>query len=173
MKLLAPLSTKERQLLFKQTSKTPGLIENLLRGLSPGQLTTPQVHGFSLHEQVWHLADLEREGFQFRLQALLSQKFPCLENFDGDEVAKQRHYHSLSLQQAFMIFSETRLKNLWLLSGINHADWMRRGMQNGVGEVCVADVFRAMAAHDLSHIQEIEAILRGDAPLKSDSTVAA
>ena len=167
-----PLSTKERKQLFKHTSAAPRVIENLLRGVTSDQMIVQPNGEFSLHEHVWHLADLESEGFRPRLLALLNEDYPQLANFDGDLIAQQRNYHSLPLQQAFFRFSETRLQNLWLLSGIGHADWMRRGEQAGLGEVCLADVFRAMAAHDFAHIQTIEAQRKGK-PDNRSSTAAA
>jgi hypothetical protein len=173
-----PLSTRERKQLFKIAAATPRAVESMLFGLSSQQLlcrpkTGLSLHELSLHEQVWHLADLEVFGFKKRFNAILSEERPLLEDFDGDAVAAERNYHSLSLQQAFHLFSETRLQNLWLLSGINPADWMRRGEQQGLGVVNLADVFRSMAAHDRAHLSEIETILHGDSAAGHSTIVAA
>lgn len=173
MQKLLPLSTKERKHLFKRTSSTPVVVEALLRGLSQQKLLQKPDKSFSLHEHIWHLADLESVAVGPRIKALLEQDTPLLADFPGDEVAMRRNYHTLPLQEAFATFSHARLQNLWILSGVGPADWMRRGEQEGVGIVSLVDIFRAMAVHDDDHVTDIKKILAGDSVAQSSSNVAA
>ena len=154
-----PLSSKEKSRLFAITAAMPLKIEKLISSLSLEELTKRPESGFSLHEHVWHLADLEIEGFKIRLEKILQEHRPKLINFDGDKVAADRDYHSLPLMQALKQFSQARLTNLWLLSGVQHADWIRSGYFESTGDIRLVDVFRGMAEHDLDHLNEIEALL--------------
>ena len=52
--------------------------------------TPPADGGFSLVEQAWHLADLEREGYGERIRRLLAEEDPALPDFDGARVAAER-----------------------------------------------------------------------------------
>lgn len=47
--------------------------------------------------------------------------------------------------------------NLALLRSVPASAWSRRGVQEGVGEVTLADVVRGMREHDASHRTEIAA----------------
>ena len=173
MKPLLPLSSKERAELFKLTAATPLKIEKLLQNLTAEQLLQKSTQGFSLHEHVWHLADLEQDGFSKRIELLLQEEHVVLPDFPGDKIAMERNYQQLPLAHAFKQFSRARLHNLWTLSGLKHIDWMRQGQQEGVGNVRLVDIFRAMAEHDVAHLQEIAALLNKDFNYQPTKPVAA
>ena len=46
---------------------------------------------------MWHLCDLEREGFGVRIRRLRDETTPHPPDFDGTRVAQQRDYRALSL----------------------------------------------------------------------------
>src|SRR5688572_30494985 len=64
--------------------------------------------GFSLVEHVWHLADLEREGYAARIRRLLSEDEPVLSNFDGNRVARERLYERRNFAEGLIAFTEAR-----------------------------------------------------------------
>jgi hypothetical protein len=115
---------------------------------------------FSPVEQCWHLADLESEGFGARIRLLLGQDRPFLPDFDGARVARERHYRARSLVEGLRAFRVARESNLAVLRSVPDAAWSRSGVQEGVGEVSLADVPRLMHEHDLSHKAEIIAWCR-------------
>ena len=157
--LFAPLTTHERQHLFKATAATPGEVERLLGNLSIESIQRKQARDFSLHEHVWHLADVEVMAYANRFNLVMSEERPQLMNFDGDRIAAERNYHLLPLARGLRAFADARLRNLWLLSGANGADWMRTGQQEGVGTVTLASLFRSLLAHDQAHIAQIKHLL--------------
>jgi hypothetical protein len=115
---------------------------------------------FSPVEQCWHLADLEREGYAYRIRRLLDADEPQLPDFDGDRIAAERNYRDRDVQAGIAAFREARRDNLDLLRTLDGSQWSRGGSQDGVGRIVLADLPRMMAAHDASHRAEIEAWLR-------------
>lgn len=127
-----------------------GLNERQARERGEGDLTSPV-------EQVWHLADLEREGFGVRIERLLNEDDAQLPDFDGSAVAERRNYRRKSLVEGMRAFSRARQDNIDALQRVTPADWTRRGEQEGVGPVTLGDIPIMMAEHDASHRKEIYA----------------
>jgi DinB family protein len=123
-------------------------------------LDAPPGGGFSLVEQAWHLADLEREGFGARITRLLEEEAPFLPDFDGARIARERDYRSRPLDAGLQAFAAARAANLARLRSVPEAAWHRTGTQEGVGPVTLADLPRLMLEHDDSHRKELAALLQ-------------
>jgi len=121
---------------------------------------------FSPVEQVWHLADLEAEGFGLRIQRLLSESGPLLPDFEGAKIARQRNYLSLSLSAGLTAFHAARQANIAALQSLSTEDWSRGGVQEGVGPVSLCDMPELISQHDAAHRAEIDQWLQpvGNAP---------
>ena len=125
--------------------------------LTPEEARTPGPGGtFSPVEQVWHLADLEREGFGVRIRRLQTEINPHLPDFDGTKIAQERNYRSLSLAEGLGAFEAAREANLRALQALAPKDWLRSGTQDGVGAVSLCDMPTFLRQHDRAHIAEIE-----------------
>jgi hypothetical protein len=130
-------------------------------------LASGPAEGLCFVEQVWHLADLEVEGYGLRIHRILNEDNPSLADFDGAQVARDRQYRSLSLAAGLARFAEARARNVAILADLTPSRWDRTGVQAGVGSVRLSDLPRMMAAHDASHREEIRELL-GDAPSGTD-----
>jgi hypothetical protein len=119
---------------------------------------TPPSGGFSLVEQAWHLADLEREGYGLRIERLLREEGPFLPNFDGDRIAAERDYRRQSMEEGLAAFEAARRANLARLRALEAESWDRSGTQEGLGPITLRDVPRLMLEHDDSHRAEIAAL---------------
>lgn len=113
--------------------------------------------GFSPVEQCWHLADLEREGFGERMRRLRAEDKPHLPDFDGAAIARDRNYRGKSLAEALAAFRRAREENLAFIASIGTSEWIRAGVQDGVGPVSLCDIPAMMSEHDAAHRAEIEA----------------
>jgi hypothetical protein len=111
---------------------------------------------FAPVEQVWHLADLEHEGFGRRIERLLHESHPVLADFDGAALAIERDYRRRSLPAGLKAFAAARAANLARLQRLRPDDWQRSGIQEGVGAVMLCDVPVFMSQHDAAHRAEIE-----------------
>ena len=134
-------------------------------------VAAPPDGGFSLLEQAWHLADLEREGYGERIRRLLSEEDPRLPDFDGARIAMERNYRARSLAEGLAAFLAERTANVALLRSLPAIAWGRAGLQEGVGPITLRDVLRMMREHDDSHRAEIAALLAGH-PIPRDSVSA-
>jgi len=158
---LARMTSPDQATLLSHLAAMSEILEAAFGGLSPAQARTGGPAGcFSPVEQCWHLADLERDGFATRIRRLIAEEGPVLADFDGDRVAEERQYETLSLAAGLQSFREARLANLILLRSLGPDSWSRAGTQEGVGAVALCDLPAMMAEHDASHRGEIEAWMR-------------
>jgi hypothetical protein len=152
MKLDAPVRLE----LLQELACMPDYVRQAFTSLPADALTKPGPNGlFSPVEQVWHLADLEVEGFGFRIEALRNQPDPELPDFDGAAVATARDYKSLSLEEGLKRFELGRRENLKRLSALTDAQWNNGGTQEGVGRVSLCDMPIFLRQHDQAHREEI------------------
>ena len=115
---------------------------------------------FAFVEQVWHLADLEREGYGQRIRRIIDEREPALPDFDGARIALERNYSARDAREALTLFRAAREHNVAILRRATPEDLARRAVQDEVGRITLADVPRMMSAHDASHRREIDALLR-------------
>ncbi|HUK91994.1 MAG TPA: DinB family protein [Blastocatellia bacterium] len=151
------LNQSEREFFLASLEQMADYLTDAFSSLSPEEAQQPGPDGlFSPVEQVWHLTDLEREGFQARINRLLSETNPTLPDFNGSAVAKARNYRSLSLSEGLAAFADARKRSVELLKSVDSPDWFRSGVQEGVGNVTLCDMPSFMAQHDQAHRAEIE-----------------
>ncbi len=147
--------------LLLTLESTPALLARAAREFSGREATRrPDGGGFSLVENVWHLADLEREGYGVRIRRLLTEQEPTLSNFDGDRIARERNYQARNLEEGLAAFSVARRRNVERLRTVPAGAWSRAGLQDSIGRVTLADLPRMMAEHDRSHTEDIRALLQ-------------
>ena len=152
------LDRKDRDKFLGSLEEMPALLAATFSGLSSEHLRTNGSDGeFSPIEQVWHLADLEEEGFFARIQALLSGTAQNMLGFDGDKVAVERNYKSLSFQAGIEKFRNARLKNIKIFQTMDDEGWKKAGVLEGVGGVTLCDMPSFLYQHDQAHKKEIEA----------------
>jgi hypothetical protein len=162
------MTRRDFETLLLTLESTPALLRRAAASFSPGHARMrPGRGGFSFVENVWHVADLEREGYGARIARILAEENPTLENFEGERIARERGYQEKDVERGLALFARSRAANLEALRRLSGAQWDRSGSQEGVGRVTLADIPRMMAEHDRSHGDEISdllALVRG-APL--------
>jgi len=154
------MTRRDLETLLLTLESTPALLRHAAAGFSQGQARMrPARGGFSFVENVWHLADLEREGYGTRIARILGEDNPALENFDGSRIAAERGYQDKDLERGLALFGRARAANLEVLRRLAGDEWDRSGSQEGVGRVTLADLPRMMAEHDRSHGDEVADLL--------------
>lgn len=114
---------------------------------------------FALVEHVWHLADLEEEGYAVRIERLLAEEHPALADFHGDVIAEERHYIDQEIAPALERFTRARKANAERLASLSDDQRARAGTQEGAGEVTIARVAAMMQQHDREHAADLETLL--------------
>ncbi|MBI3376004.1 MAG: DinB family protein [Betaproteobacteria bacterium] len=151
------LSKVERREPMESPAAMTTFLRKTFESLTPQEVRTPGPGGgFSPVEQVWHLADLEREGFALRIWRLQTEANPRLADFDGTKLARERNHRSLSLAAGLGSFEAARQTNIDALQALPPEAWVRSGTQNGVGTISLCDMPAFMHQHDLAHIAEIQ-----------------
>jgi hypothetical protein len=150
------LTPVERQRALRTLASMKDFLDASFAALTEEERRSPGPDGaFSPVEQVWHLADLEREGFGERIRRLQAESEPRLPDFDGARIAAERNYRSLSFEEGLRAFEAARLANIALFLTLTPEAWSRGGMQDGVGAVSLCDMPELMRQHDESHKAEI------------------
>ena len=70
----------------------------------------------------------------------------------------------------------TEESDLERLRTLKRSDWKRKGVQDCVGSVSLADLTRKMAEHDRSHTEDIRSLfaeMRGEDPDRGDGPTSA
>src|SRR5712675_1936737 len=118
------LTDVQRHELMESLASMKTFLRETFESLTPQEMQTPGPAGsFSPVEQVWHLADLEREGFGLRIRRLQTELKPQLPDFDGAKVARERNYRSLSLLAGLEAFEAAREANIAALLAVAPQDW--------------------------------------------------
>lgn len=144
--------------IFETLSRTPALLAQVAARV-PEALLRVRSGPFALVEHLWHMADLEREGFGERIRRLLAEDDPFLPDFDGEKAAREREYLKLDPAAALAAFADARAEHLRMLRSLAGEPWARSGRQEGVGVVALSEMPRRMLDHDFAHLNEIADLL--------------
>ncbi|HZU29903.1 MAG TPA: DinB family protein [Candidatus Angelobacter sp.] len=139
----------------------PDKLVALLRGKTKNQLTRrPAPDKWSIAEIVAHMADAEL-AISWRLRQVLSSNAVPVQAYDQDLWARTFNYSKRDTKQSLANFRSLREANLVLLKSVSRKLWENYGVHQERGNESVNHIIRMVAGHDLNHIQQIEAILKG------------
>jgi len=109
-------------------------------------------------EQVWHLRDIEIDGYHHRFRRTLHEVHPLLSDLDSDALARDRHYADRDPWQALEEFRAARKDNLVLLHSLVPADFERTAGFEGV-PVTLRTLVHQLCSHDLQHLAGLQWLL--------------
>lgn len=137
---------------------TPARVLAVAEALDPeAWRARPEPRAWSPAEVVAHLADVELAlGFRLR-QAVAG--VAAAQAFDQDAWA--RRYRRLDPALAVETFRALRAWNLALLATFDLEDWLATVDHPERGPESVDEVVRALAGHDLRHLDRLEALAGG------------
>jgi hypothetical protein len=118
----------------------------------------PTPDAFSLVEHACHLRDLEREGYNLRLQRMLGEENPMLAGFEGDVIARERDYMAQDAAHAAAQFAVSRAALVARAGTLTSAEMARTGSFMG-RTITVCDLLAMMVEHDRGHRDEIAALV--------------
>lgn len=144
---------------FEELTNSADFLKDALRALGPRSKQENEDGGFSLVEHLWHLADLEQEGFGARIARLRDEENPVLPDFDGDRIARERNYKSRDAAEGLDAFRAARQANLAAMRALTSEDWSRSGHLEDFGPITLRELPKLMREHDASHHAEITALV--------------
>jgi hypothetical protein len=155
------MDQKEFHAIVAYLNSTPEVISQLTRDLSEEQLKRrPSENEFSALEQVWHLRDIEVEGYSVRIKKLLTEDQPTLHDINGAKLAAERGYNNLNLQPGLEQFIQARKENISKLKGLAIEELSRSGTFENAEGITLERVILMMREHDAEHLNELGELLR-------------
>jgi uncharacterized damage-inducible protein DinB len=143
-----------------QQAATKKLAE-LIRGKTRKQLSRrPGPDKWSIAEIVAHMADAEL-AVSWRLRQVLSNNAIPIQAYDQDLWARTFDYGRRDPRQSLNNFRSLREANLALLKSVPRKLWDNYGVHEERGNESISHVMRMVAGHDLNHLRQVEAILKG------------
>jgi hypothetical protein len=142
----------------------PAFVHAAIADATAAQLRhRPAPQAFSLVEHACHLRDLEREGYDVRLQRMLDEDNPALAGFEGDVIARERDYLAQDAAAAAIQFSFSRAALVARVAGLTAAQMARTGDFMG-RTITVCDLLAMMVEHDRGHREEIAVLVTTKEP---------
>ena len=151
LSLLSELEDMPRQL-----EQALHLIPREHLGWKPESWAGSPAETFSALEHVCHLRDIERDGYQVRIQRMLDESNPSLLSLDSYEIARDRRYDSADLAEAFAAFGAARTITVEGLRDISDAQLARTGEFAEYGRVTLRALIHYLRSHDQQHLAGIQ-----------------
>jgi hypothetical protein len=146
---------------FQQLAAMPDVLRGLLAHVSD-EVTgwKPAPNRWSVQEVLGHLAHVEVHGFRQRVERMLAEDNPSLENYDPDAFLAQGAYHFGACGEALQLFGLERVRSLDLLRSLAPEALARTGVHAALGPVTIGNLVHEWPFHDLGHLRQIAEILR-------------
>ncbi|UCH61282.1 MAG: DinB family protein [Anaerolineales bacterium] len=137
---------------------TPDEVGALISGLEEAALNTPPAPGeWAIRTTLSHLLDAQGV-LGFRLGLLLEQENPVLESKAVFQWATDESERPPTTREVFDTYRQSRRETLALLESLPLADWWRKGRHQEFGIVTLRQQVSYFAAHELTHLPQIEAL---------------
>lgn len=109
-------------------------------------------------EQLWHVRDLEIEGYRVRFARTLTEISPDLQDLPGELMAQERGYAQRDPELALREFAEARATTVRSIRGFTEAD-LRRGATFEGRSTTLAGLVHFLASHDCQHLAGLQWLL--------------
>jgi hypothetical protein len=139
---------------------TCGRVERLVEGVPAETLAQrPAVGKWSVRDIVAHMADAELAiGWRFR--NMIATPGVKLQWWDEHLWSRACRYAWIPVPQSLRLFRALRESNLHLLRSVPREQWRTcYGVHEKRGRQTVEEFIRMEAAHDLNHVQQVEALI--------------
>jgi hypothetical protein len=103
------------------------------------------------------------DGYEPRIERILTESHPTLLDVDGARLAVERDYNNQALLPALEAFAQSRQRSIERLETASDADLDRTAELEPVGTVTLLVLLERWMEHDEGHLREIEALLAGRA----------
>ena len=116
----------------------------------------PAPNEWSLHQAAAHVRDTEQHVFLARLERMLKEEHPAVQNFDQDGYWKTHPYAAgESLKQIIADFQKSRRKLVRLLRNAPDAAWKNWAQHSAYGKISLDWLAMHCYHHTLEHIAQI------------------
>jgi carbonic anhydrase/acetyltransferase-like protein (isoleucine patch superfamily) len=156
----APMSFMEWSQLVAVLAASPGwAAERFARRGAAAWRTAPGPARWSAADVICHLRDADADIFAPRLERLLAESAPEIEDVDMTGWDQARRYADDDPAAALAAWTAARRGLVARLAPLGRAEWSRFGFHSLRGPYPVSEMVRYAAEHDLSHRRQIAAAI--------------
>ncbi|BCT91992.1 hypothetical protein LYSHEL_10160 [Lysobacter helvus] len=105
--------------------------------------------------QLWHVHDIEREGYHVRFRRTLQEATPLLADIDSYALADARGQRGTAAQ-ALADFAQARAETIALLTALSPADFARPAHFDGYGPTTLRGLMHFLCSHDQQHLAGLQ-----------------
>jgi FMN phosphatase YigB (HAD superfamily) len=124
----------------------------------------PQPGEWNFTEIVCHLRDVDNEVNTPRVDKVLEEEDPFLPGIDSDKWAEERLYYCQNGPQALQDFTNSRMKLLEILDGLQSADWQKPARHAIFGPTSLKELVGIIVGHDRLHVRQAKNSLEEISP---------
>jgi hypothetical protein len=110
---------------------------------------------FSAIEQIFHVRDIEVDGYHERFRRTLQEAHPTLENVDGETLAIERAYADADAHEVFSAFRAARAQTLKIIDAFTPAQLERTAVFDGA-PITVRGLLHMLCSHDQQHLAGLQ-----------------
>jgi len=114
---------------------------------------------FTAIEQLWHVHDVEIDGYHQRFRRILGEDHPFLPDLGSEALARSRNYAAKDAAPALAGFREARAKTIAMLSSLDAAQLARTGLFEDYGPVTTRSLAHYLCSHDQQHLAGLQWLL--------------
>lgn len=146
-----PMSEWEWSRLVETLAGFPAWARSNFDGDETRWRRRPGADRWSALEVLCHLADADRDIYLPRLDRLLRESMPFVEDVDMRGWERERRYQERPVAGVLDAWSADRATLVARLAALGPAEWDRPGIHSRRGPFTVAHLVRYCVEHDLSH----------------------
>ncbi|KGQ17961.1 DinB family protein [Lysobacter dokdonensis DS-58] len=114
----------------------------------------PSEH-FDPLEQLWHVRDIERDGYHVRFRRTLEEDAPVLADIDSYALAASKGERGTA-EQALDEFADARAHTVGMLSALTAEQLDRPAQFEGYGPITVRGLMHLLCSHDHQHLSGLQ-----------------
>lgn len=115
---------------------------------------------FTPVQQIWHIRDIEIDGYHVRFHRTLHEQHPLLADIDSYALAAERGYaQATDAKAALAEFRVARAHTVGMLEKLHSEDLDRTAVFDGYGPVNVRGLMHYLCSHDQQHLAGLQWLL--------------
>ncbi|MCJ7513058.1 MAG: DinB family protein [Anaerolineales bacterium] len=123
-----------RETMIDRYARQPAVLSDLAERLGPAELQRPaRPAGWSAHQVLVHVRDVEIQAYLPRLERILDEADPLFADFDAERWMSTHYLPAEPVNTVLADFAAARVGGLALIRGLAAADWQRPGRHPDIG----------------------------------------
>jgi hypothetical protein len=154
--------SEQRDQWISQIEQLPAQLTELVRPLSPSQLTTPFLaNEWSVAQNIHHLADSHMNSY-IRCKLIASEDNPTLKPYDQDLWAAFDDAQQADVEISLQLLRSLHARWVHFWRELPEDAWQRTGFHPENGPVSLISLVETYANHGLGHIDQIQRTLAAE-----------